>query len=343
MATARTNELPRGIRKRGSKYCVDVTVAGRRVTRTCNDLDEALVVKHQLKSGLEKGEQVGPKGTRKGSPWTVKKARETTIQVRWKGSKAERSATMNSERAVEFFGADTLLDDIDAEWLDQYVVWLEQRGNNAGGINRKLAALSTMFSVAITRGGAVARPKMPRQKEGKGRVRWVTDDEEQKMLTVLHQWGMDDVRDVILVLMDTGMRQGELWKVEERDLDLKHSRGRIHIWENKADHPRTIPMTTRVREIIERRLETHGARPFPYSGEWLRGPWARIKARLGLTEDQQFVPHVLRHTCASRLVQRGATIPMVQQWMGHKTIQMTMRYSHLAPTHLEDAASLLET
>ncbi len=67
-----------------------------------------------------------------------------------------------------------------------------------------------------------------------------------------------------------------------------------------------------------------------------------MKCVMELEHDDQFIPHCLRHTCASRLVQRGVPILVVQQWLGHKTIQMTMRYAHLCPTNLEEAVKVLE-
>jgi site-specific recombinase XerD len=63
---------------------------------------------------------------------------------------------------------------------------------------------------------------------------------------------------------------------------------------------------------------------------------------MGLGEDNQFVPHALRHTCASRLVQRGVPLKVVQEWLGHKTILTTMRYAHLAQSNLMSAMQVLE-
>lgn len=61
-----------------------------------------------------------------------------------------------------------------------------------------------------------------------------------------------------------------------------------------------------------------------------------------MAEDTQYVLHMLRHTCASRLAQRGAPPQMIQRWMGHKTITVTMRYMHLAPSSLDALTALLE-
>ena len=72
-------------------------------------------------------------------------------------------------------------------------------------------------------------------------------------------------------------------------------------------------------------------------------PWDTIlRAHLGHSNDREFIPHMLRHTCASRLVSRGVPLPKVMQWMGHKCIQTTLRYSHLVPNDLDEAAAILE-
>jgi site-specific recombinase XerD len=58
--------------------------------------------------------------------------------------------------------------------------------------------------------------------------------------------------------------------------------------------------------------------------------------------DPGFIRYITRHTCASRLVQNGADLAIVKQWMGHTSITTTMRYAHLAPKHVEAAVQYLE-
>ena len=71
----------------------------------------------------------------------------------------------------------------------------------------------------------------------------------------------------------------------------------------------------------------------------LRHPLLRACKRVGLREIGW---HVLRHTFASHLVMRGATIRAVQELLGHATIMMTMRYAHLAPEIAREAVRLLD-
>ena len=68
--------------------------------------------------------------------------------------------------------------------------------------------------------------------------------------------------------------------------------------------------------------------------------WARKK--MGLEQDEQFVPHALRHTCASRMVNKGVDPVTVMTWMGHADISTTMIYMHLDPSKLASAVSALE-
>ena len=62
---------------------------------------------------------------------------------------------------------------------------------------------------------------------------------------------------------------------------------------------------------------------------------------MGFVHDEQFIPYVCRHTCASRMAQRGVALPVIMRWMGHKSLQMTMRYAKLSPINFKEAADAL--
>lgn len=176
-----------------------------------------------------------------------------------------------------------------------------------------------------------------------GRIRYLGDDEEELATTLLRQWSADDTLDMFIVLIDTGVRLGELFRLEARDC---HWQSRmVNVWQTKADKPRSIPMTRRVEATLRVRAG-EGGRPtrklFTCSEHGFRRIWEILRASMKLQDDPQFVPHCLRHTFASRLVQRGVDIRTVQQLLGHKTIAMTMRYAHLSPGNLHEAVAKLE-
>jgi site-specific recombinase XerD len=66
------------------------------------------------------------------------------------------------------------------------------------------------------------------------------------------------------------------------------------------------------------------------------------KGVVGLKDGLEFIIHPLRHTCASRLVNRGVDLYVVKKRLGHSSIQITERYAHLTPHKLAHAAIKLE-
>jgi integrase len=215
----------------------------------------------------------------------------------------------------------------------------EDQGNGGSTVNRKMSAFSMMLKTAIDQGWLKSMPKVPRRREGAHRIRWMNEDEEKVVMTTCEHLGLHDLRDFIAVAIDTGFRRGELLRFKSKDFSngLLH----LHAGTTKTDEARAVPATKRVIEILGRRA--HLERVFDsLTPHTLRWQWDRLRERMGLLEDPQFVVHMLRHTCASRLVQRGVPLVVVKTWMGHKTIATTMRYAHLAPENLNQALKALE-
>lgn len=318
------------MRKRGAVWWYDCRIAGRRRRGStgCTDYEEAKAAAHQLASAQQESTQEG---------WTLRQAVDRTIEVRWSGTRGERTATLNAEHAIVYFGAEVSLESIDTDRLDGYIQWLRQLSLSDSTINRKLAALRAVLRTAFDRQKLKALPKVPRMREFAGRIRWLTDTEERALLGLLEQWGATEAHALTVLLVDTGLRLGEALRLEWRDVDPQSAA--VTVWETKADKPRTVPMTTRARMAL--RAQGPG-RVFALTKGQYHHVWHRARAQLGLAKDRQFVPHALRHTCASRLVQRGIPLKVVQEWLGHKSITTTMRYAHLSPTNLQEAVAVLE-
>lgn len=320
------------IRQHGETFMMDVTVNKQRHRMIFGTRAEAEEAERKLTTQI----------IANGKPvWTMRHVADLQFTL-WRGKGGERNAVRNAEYAVDFFGASTPIADVTTEWIDAYIARLQQLGNSGSTINRKLAALSSLLSYAYKRGNLEKKPHLERQAEGEGRIRYLTKEEEDTVLQVLGQWGKDDHAEATQVLIDTGMRPSELWLLEPRDCE--ETTGLLSLWRVKNHKPRSVPATRRVREIIARRKEftIRGQRLFPFGNDWMLNVWDRVKLHIGLKNDSQFVPYALRHTCASRLVQRGVDLLVVRDWMGHKNIQQTLRYAHLAPKNLTDAAKVLE-
>ena len=336
MATAARD----GIRQRGNSFLVDVTVNGKRRTATCATYEEAKVKRLQMEADLRgaalEQKQVDP------ACWTMRQAFNKSVDIRWANSKNEAKARATAEEAVQFFGEDRALETIKTTDVDDYVAHLKRNlKNGPATINRKLAALSALFTDAMEREGCTRKPRIIRQPEPTHRIRYLTTEEEMMALSLLRQWNQLPVMDAVTVLIDTGMRVGELLGLQVRDVDLKENI--ISIWQNKGDLPRSVPMTDRVRKIIEARCErSRGLVFFDMHREVLRYYWDRVRSAMDLDDDDQFVPHALRHTCATRLVQAGVSLFVVQKLLGHSTITVTQKYAHLAQSNLREAIDVLQ-
>ena len=80
---------------------------------------------------------------------------------------------------------------------------------------------------------------------------------------------------------------------------------------------------------------------FDVDYSWLNAIWQKARKDLGYEKKKFYTLHLCRHTCASRLVQRGVPLLLVKDWLGHEDIQTTMIYAHLAPKALHSVVEVL--
>jgi integrase len=261
----------------------------------------------------------------------------------WKDTPYERVAFLNLQFACRFFGAGTLLDKINLRWIDDYVSNLRLSGNSGATINRKLAVLSKVFRFAHERDRLEHLPKMPRFKENAHRIRFLTCEEEDKLTETLNAIGYPRHAEVVRLLLYSGMRCGELWRLGCRDINLQE--GLFSIWKTKNNRPRSVPIASPIRDSVEgmvKKVNNEGALIPGGNNAWFRRAWERARKLMGYDDDMQFVPHMLRHTCATRLAQNGVPLNIIKEWLGHTTIATTMRYTHFAPKDLFNAARVFE-
>lgn len=141
-----------------------------------------------------------------------------------------------------------------------------------------------------------------------------------------------------MFLLDTGARIGEALALKWGDIH----KGVATFWLSKSGRSRSVPLTERAAEALVS-ARAHGTTgPFskiPYAN--FKYNWNQARKENRFSDDPHMVPHILRHTCASRLVQAGIDLRRVQTFLGHQTIQMTLRYAHLATNDLDQCATAL--
>ena len=341
-------DLPTGVTRMPSgRLLVSVCLHRRRRARQCETLEQVPLVRDALlcelgKEGEKFPAQVPPKQK---EGWTLETALGKTELEYWQSGKGgTHNALTNAREALAFFGPRCRVTQITPDRIDEYVDHLKDIGNSGSTINRKLSALSRMLNVAYERRKIDYLPKMPRQPEGEHRITFLTPEEEHTALGIIRQLGDLYVEQgkAFLVLLYTGCRCGELWRLQKRDVNLDLNT--VTFWKTKNKHPRTVLLVKTIRPIIIRQIEGKGEadRLFPRgSAGWFRLLWDKLRFHMGRVDDPQFVPHMLRHTCATRLAQSGENAIIIKEWLGHTSLQTTTRYTHLMPKDLLNAAEYL--
>ena len=215
--------------------------------------------------------------------------------------------------------------------------------NSNKTINKKVSALKITLE-EMASDGYISMVKFPKRlKETKGRTHYFTQAMEDDLLSTFLHWGLYEHHDFVKCLIDTGARLSELFGLEKRYVDFNLNQ--ITFPDRKCDNPVSVPMTDEVQNILRPYYLKCRAtdKLFPYSSYWLRTIWNRVRDHQGYADKDWYVPHLCRHTCATRLVQRGVPLGVVKDWMGHECIQATMIYAHHAPKQLHEAVKVLNT
>ncbi len=206
-------------------------------------------------------------------------------------------------------------------------------------VNRSLAVLKSMFNRAIVWGKAERNPcrVVKLFKENNQRLRFLEREEIDKLLANC----CEHLRPIVIVALHTGMRKSEILGLKWHDIDIK--RNIIHLSDTKNGEKREVPMNEVAQKTIIGVLK-HPDSQYIFCNKDGQ-PYGDIKKSFLTALDKSdiinFHFHDLRHTFASQLVMSGVDLNTVRELLGHKSLEMTLRYSHLSPDHKKRAVDLL--
>lgn len=259
----------------------------------------------------------------------------------WGGTADERNCLRIADELVRRLDRDRLIKDINDLVVVELRDALEEEGNAPSTCNTKLTRLSKLLKEAKKRGHLSELPEIELYKGIRNnRLRYLTKDEEKALFEHLPF----DSRQYATFLLYTGCRFSEALKL--RWIDVLPDD--VVFWDTKNGDSRSVTMTAQAREVLAwargRNGENHDPdRPFGFMRyETFRNHWKKARKAVRLEKDPWVVPHVLRHTCASRLAMAGVHVVRIKAWMGHSTLAMTERYMKLAPNAMGDVARALE-
>lgn len=216
------------------------------------------------------------------------------------------------------------------------------RKNSKQVTNTKVGYLKTVLDEMIE-DGFIKDVSFPRRlKEKKQKVHYLTEDMERELLSWLNCMQRNrEAKDIIECLIDLGCRVNELLNLEKRFVDFDNNQ--INFNDRKNDNAVAVPMTNRVKSILRRyyREVKDFDKLFTLNYPELNAIWQKARTDLGYADKKFYTLHLCRHTCASRLVQRGCQLLLVKDWLGHEDIKTTMIYAHLAPKALHSIVGVL--
>lgn len=255
------------------------------------------------------------------APTTLKELLQIAKKPLWLGKAYCSTAITNVEAFVACVG-DLPLKDVKTIHIDAFVDSMEGVLKDST-INRKLTNVHSVLKYAMDRDWIVKMPKVTWKSEDNSRVRWVSEKEEETMLALLASWGEHEIARFITVLIDTGMRRGELLALKEKDVDGDW----IRLWTSKTKGARSIPLSERAKACLAQGM-------FEIKLGDLRSVWQKLKESMNLEADDDFVLHTLRHTAATRTLAKTKNVVVVQKLLGHKNVKTTLRYAHLSDDEL---------
>lgn len=181
------------------------------------------------------------------------------------------------------------------------------------------------------------------------RQRYLSADESEALLDDIRRHSMTTYR-ISLLSLNSGMRFSEIAGLQWQHVDT--TTRKIKIMDPKNLETRTVPMTERVLAMFQEMQPgppddliypaTNGRRMGRISNVFMESV-DRLGLNTGITDRRLKVCfHSLRHSCASTLVNAGIEIPVIARVLGHKTLAMTMRYSHVNDKSVNDAMAVLD-
>lgn len=231
---------------------------------------------------------------------------------------------------------DPLADSFTAAEFAAYRAKRIAEGISPSTLNRERSYLVAVFSELARLGhwqGDNPLAKLRPVRVDVPELSYLAKEQIEVLFASLRQSVNGDVLLVAKLSLSTGARWSEAQGIVAKDVQLGHGQWLVTFHRTKGGKPRSVPVDDRLAcELVERLA--HGRFVPCYSA------FRTALVRSGIKLPVGQCAHVLRHTFASHFVQRGGDILTLQKILGHSSVNVTMRYAHLAPSFLEQAKTL---
>ena len=342
------------VRLQGEHWIADYTLSGKRKqNRVSSEAEGWELIQRAHSQAVIDHDQQQRTGIKKAPPaptggFSVAQAWELSYQRRFKGQVSVENTQSHYKKIRSYFGPNTQLDAISAIWLDQFrQELLATVGPKT--VNRVVSVLRAMRSDAITFGRLIDVPTWPKQlAETKIPPRFLSGEEVDAMLAY---WAgkaaanpsctYELMIDFVQFRLCQGSRFGESVRVTPRDINKRT--GDVTFVITKNGSPRTVPLLAVAMDIVKRRSAGLGpdAQVFPIKYSTFQRQWAECRDALGL--GGRVVPHVLRHTMATRAISANVSTAQLMHFGGWRSLSALDHYSHIDTQGLQTMKQALES
>lgn len=203
--------------------------------------------------------------------------------------------------------------------------------------NRNMALLIAVINRGRDWGlffGENPAERVKRELDNPHRTRFLSTEEIKKFLGVCDQ----RLYPLVVCAVMTGMRKMELFRLSWEDVDLEH--GNIHVHLTKSGRSREIPISSKLRSMLEAMGPRKAGKVFAITHMTFRRLFDKAREAAGLPP---FRWHDLRHTMASHFVMKNADLPTLQKILGQSSAAMVQRYAHLSKGHLKSSMEVFDS
>lgn len=316
-----------GVYKRGDVWWIGfVTASGQRIQESSGTADRkaAEELHDRRKAEMWRIERLGEKPVRR---WE-----EAVVQwLKEKGHKASLEKDKEIFRWVDRWLQGKELSKINRELLFR-IAEAKAEESHESTANRYMALIRAVLKLACEVWEWTERvPKVPMYKLRNRRVRWLTREEADRLLSLLppHQAAM------ARFALATGLRQRNVCRLKWEAVDTERRCAWVHPDQSKTRKAIAVPLNVDALQVLESQRGKHKEFVFAYAGEavWQVNTksWRAAVKAAGL---QDFRWHDLRHTWASWHAQAGTPLNVLQEMGGWSSYEMVLRYAHLSAGHL---------
>lgn len=322
--------------KRGEVWWIRFTTPdGQRVRRSAGTSDK--------QAAQELHDRLRAQAWRKGNLDEKRKFTWEEAVLQWLKEKSHKASLEKDKEIfcwVDKYLGGRRLQDIDRTLLFKILEAKQVEASKATA-NRHMALIRAVLRRACDVWEWIERvPKAPMYQVQSKRVRWITQEECDRLLKQLPE----HLSRLVRFSLATGLRQRNACRLEWQNVDLERQCVWVHADQSKTKKPIAVPLNADAMAMLRQCQGQHQEFVFTYRGKsvWWVGTkaWRSALKRAGI---EDFRWHDLRHTWASRHAQAGTPSSVLQELGGWESPEMVKRYAHLSAAHLLSHAQRIAT